>query len=222
MSDHFDLSYRPPSYWPEQLDQEQRLARISGQARREIVREALGRGDLESIDPMLASEELGYEDRGSWGLIHPALMGGEYLPNLGVADVEIARISLQSTLADQISIRASEVDGKIRYSVCDEYETDFELAFTESELPLTFGELIELINGSDHPESDMPGGLLTSHWEQMLDWDYSLDEAIEFASIESAWYPQIDSYYEQVAEEWCEAKRKQHPELYDYDEEDCA
>ena len=222
MSNEFDLSFRPPSYWPEQLDQEQLLARISGQARREIVREALGRGNLESIDPILASEELGYEDRRSWGLIHPTLMGGEYLPNLGVADVEIARISLQSTLADQISIRASRVDGKIRYSVLDEYETDFELAFTESELPLTFGELVELIDGSDHPESYMPGGLLTSHWEQMLDWDYSLDEAIEFASVESAWYPQLDSYYEQVAADWCEAKRKEHPELYHYDEEDCA
>ena len=161
MSNLFDLSYRPPGYWPEQLDQEQLLARISGQARREIVREALGRGDLASIDPILANEELGYEERRSWGLIHPALMGGEYLPDLGIADVEIARISLQSTLADQISIRAAGVDGKIRYSVFDEYETDYELAFTESELPLKFGELIELIDGSDHPESDMPGGLLT-------------------------------------------------------------
>ena len=104
----------------------------------------------------------------------------------------------------------------------DEYETDYELAFTESELPLKFGELIELIDGSDHPESDMPGGLLTSHWEQMLDWDYSLDKAIEFASIESAWYPQLDSYYEQVALDWSVAKCKEHPELYDYDEEDCA
>ena len=67
----------------------------------------------------------------------------------------------------------------------------------------------------------MPGGLLINHWEQMLDWDYSLDEAIEFASIESAWYPQLDSYYAQVAVDWCEAKCKEHPELYDCDE-DCA
>lgn len=218
-----DLSYRPQTYWPEQLDQEQLLARISGQARREIVRDALARGDIASIDPILADEELDYDDRRSWGLIHPTLMGGEFLPNLGIADVEIARISLRSTLADQTSIRAARVDEKIRYSVYDEYETEYKLAFSESELPLTLSELIELIDGSEHPEEEMPGGLLASHWKWMLDWGYALDEAIKFASIESAWYPQLTSYYEQVAADWCEAKCKERPELHDdYDEEDCA
>ena len=211
MSNLFDLTYRPQSYWPEQLNQEQRLARISGQARREIVREALARGDIASIDPILAYEELDDNDRRSWGLIDPTLMGGEFLPTLGIADVEIARISLKSTLADQISIRAARRDGKIRYSVYDEYETEYELAFNESELPLTLGELIKLIDGSRHPESEMPGGLLTSHWEYMLDWGNSLDEAIDFASIESAWYPELAEYYGQVAADWWEAKRKARP-----------
>ena len=75
----------------------------------------------------------------------------------------------------------------------DEYETEYELAFTESELPLTLGELVELIDGSRHPESEMPGGLLICHWENMLDWNYALDKAIDFASIESAWYPELAS-----------------------------
>ena len=220
----FDLSYQPQSYWPEELDQEQLLARISGQARREIVRDALARGDIASIDPILANEELDDNDRRSWGLIDPTLMGGEYLPQLGGDDVEIARISLKSTMADQISIRAARVDGKIHYLVVDEYETEYELAFTESELPLTLSELIELIDGSRHPESEMPGGLLTSHWEYMLEWNYALDKAIDFASIESAWYPELTEYYEQVAIDWSEAKRKARPDLYDedYEEEDCA
>ena len=219
----FDLSFRPATYWPEALDQEQLLARIAGQVRREIVREALANGDIATVDPILADEVLDDNDRRSWGLVHPALMGGEYLPTLAAEDVEIARISLRSTLGDQISIRAAQADEKIRYSVCDEYETEYELAFSESELPLTLSQLIELIDGSKHPEEQEPGGLLVCHWENMLEWDNSLDAAVDFASIESAWYPELAAYYEQVAADWCEAKRKEQPDVYgDYDEEDCA
>ena len=38
-------------------------------------------------------------------LIHPSFMGGEYLPDCGEDETEIARIELRSTLADVISIR---------------------------------------------------------------------------------------------------------------------
>ena len=156
-----------------------------------MVRDALARGDIASIDPILAEETLSEADRRSWGLIHPDLMGGEYLPDLDAEDVEIARISLRSTLSDQISIRAARAGDKIRYSVCDEYETEYRLAVTESELPLTLGELIALIDGSGHPEEEKPGGLLVCHWENMLEWSYPLDECIDFASIDSAWYPEL-------------------------------
>lgn len=223
MTTSFDLNYRPDTYWPDELNQEQLLARIPGQVRRDIARQVMAEDGDAGLNAVAANEDFNEVDRRDWGMVHPSCMGGEYLPQLGHDDVEIARISLKSTMADQISIRAARVDGRIRYSVDDEYETEYELAFTESEMPLTLGEVIGLIDGSKHPESDMPGGLLTSHWENMIEWGESLDKAIDFASIESAWYPQLTKYYEQVAIDWSEAKRKEHPDLHDdYDEEDCA
>jgi hypothetical protein len=208
MSNQFDLSYRPDTYWPESLDREQLLARIQGEARRDIVRQTLDEGDISDLDPVLAAEELDEENRRGWGLIHPAHMGGEYLPSLGAEDVEIARISLASVTSDQISIRASNTGGQIRYSVCDEYETEYDLAFTYSEHPLRLGELVKLIDGSGHPEEREGGGLLVCHWEHMLESHSDLEYCTAFAWIESAWYPELAAYYDQVASEWQEQKRR--------------
>ena len=54
-------------------------------------------------------------------LIHPSFMGGEYLPDYGRDEVEIARIELDSTTSDVINVRAQPRGKRIRYSVCDEY-----------------------------------------------------------------------------------------------------
>jgi len=219
MSVQIDQNYRPVTYWPEALDQEQRLSRIHGEARRTIAREVLAEEGFAGLTEFLARETLDDEERRDWGLVHPQCMGGEYLPQLGVEDVEIARISLASTTGDQISIRASHAGEKIRYSVCDEYDTEYNLAFSSSEQPLSLGELIQLIDGSGHPEEQGPLGLLVCHWENMIEWGNPPDEAVDFAWIQSAWYPELTAYYEQVASDWC--KQKQQELGYD-EEEDCA
>ena len=218
MSVQIDLNYRPNTYWPEALDQEQLLSRIQGESRRTIARDVLAEEGFAGLNAFLARETLDDEERREWGLVHPQCMGGEYLPQLGVGDVEIARISLASTTGDQISIRASHAGEKIRYEVCDEYEWTYELAFTESEQPLTLGELIALIDGSRNREEEQSGGLLVCHWENMIEWGNAPDEAVNFAWIQSAWYPELAAYYEQVAGDWHERKQQE----LDYEEEDCA
>lgn len=50
------------------------------------------------------------------------ILGGEYLGELRVGEVEIARVSLESVTADQVSVRARRDGSKIRYEVDDEYE----------------------------------------------------------------------------------------------------
>ena len=119
MSDQIDQNYRPNTYWPHSLNQEQLLTRIPGQVRRDIVRQLFAEDGNAGLDALAANEDFGNEDRRSWGLEHPSFMGGEYLPQLEVEDVEIARVSLASVTSDQISIRASRCGGKIQYSVCD-------------------------------------------------------------------------------------------------------
>jgi hypothetical protein len=219
MSIQIDQNYRPNTYWPEALDQEQLLSRIQGESRRTIARNVLAEEGFAGLTEFLARETLDDEDRRGWGLVHPHCMGGEYLPQLGMEDVEIARISLASTTSDQIVIRASNGGGKIRYDVCDEYDSTFELAFSESDQPLTLAELIAFIDGSKHEDDEEPGGLLVCHWENMCEWGESLDDAIGFAWIQSAWYPELAAYYGQVATDWYERKRQ---ELGYDEEEDCA
>ena len=220
MSVQIDLNHRPNTYWPEALDREQLLSRIQGESRRTIARRILAEEGFPGLTEFLAREVLDDEDRRNWGLVHPQCMGGEYLPQLGIGDVEIARISLASTTGDQISIRAGHAGKKIRYEVCDEYDTEFELAVTESERPLTLGELIQLIDGSGHREQEQPGGLLVCHWENMVEWGESLEAAVNFAWIQSAWYPELDLYYEQVASNWQEQKRRLLG--HEVEEEACA
>ena len=83
-----------------------------------------------------------------WGRFHPSNLGGEYLPRLRKGEVEIARISLESTTADQISVRARRLGRRIGYRVVDEYGSDFATYVchpASSASPLSLGELIALI-----------------------------------------------------------------------------
>ena len=48
------------------------------------------------------------------GGIHPAFMGGEYLPQFGQNEIEIARIVLASVTQDVISIRARRLTNASR------------------------------------------------------------------------------------------------------------
>jgi len=71
------------------------------------------------------SSSLDDESRRSLGQIHPTFMGGEYLPNYRRQEVAIARIELESTTSDVISLRATSAGALIKYSLVDEYETEF-------------------------------------------------------------------------------------------------
>src|SRR6516165_2437391 len=68
------------------------LSRVAGQERREALRRELAEGNLD-LPPELVACLLDEEDRNAIGRIHPAFMGGEYLPPLLDEEVEIARAS---------------------------------------------------------------------------------------------------------------------------------
>ena len=218
MSENIDLRYRPETYWPEALDQEQLLTRIKGESRRNIARNILAEEGFAGLNAFLAREELAEDERASWGGLHPAFMGGEYLPRLSLGEVEIARISLASVTSDQISIRAIHAGDKIQYAIHDEYQSEYELAFEDSRQPLTLAELIEFIDGSRHWDEQCPGGLLFSHCE----YDYSgcgdIEQAVGFAWISSAWYPQLSDWYEKKGDEWSARKEREQAEEMDADD----
>jgi len=175
------------------------LRNVNGQERRKMIQAYWKEGRLEELNEALLHDTLSEEDRVRLGRVHPRLMGGEYLPDYEAAEVEIARISLESTTGDVISIRAKWQPGGIAYRIVDEYQTEFRVARESSEKPLTLGELIELIDGSAHPGI---GTSLALGYNNMNAEDCPRHELRHFTSITSSFYRKLEAHYENVFEEW--------------------
>src|SRR5260221_6895807 len=90
-----------------------------------MIRENLLADNLDAIPDYVLNESLDDEARVSRGKIHPMFMGGEYLPDYGDCEVEIARIELKSTTYDVISLRARPIGSRIRYKLVGEYENEY-------------------------------------------------------------------------------------------------
>ena len=102
-----DYEFRPESFWTAASDPLAAILRnVKGRNRREMIRDYYAAGKLDQLSDELLEDALNDEVRISLGKIHPTFMGGEYLPNYGRQEVEIARIALASTTSDVISLRA--------------------------------------------------------------------------------------------------------------------
>jgi len=193
-----DLSFRPHTYFGPISAETHLLAHVTGHERREFLRAQLRSN---SDDPMLdLLTGLFSLDRESLGRIHPALMGGEYLPPFLDDETEIARISLASTTADQISVRARRLPDGIEYRIVDEYGdmVDYVCQPAHSELPLTLGELVALIDGAA-PD----GGAALAYLYMNVAADPANAERLRnFVQVSSEFYPQLASYYDQRIAAW--------------------
>ena len=118
-----DLDYSPRSYFLPPGVGVTHLAHVAGHERRKMARALLAAGE-EDLPPELLAELLDKEARAAIGRIHPMFIGGEYLPPLKPDEIEIARVSLASVTADQISVRARNSANGIKYRIVDEYDED--------------------------------------------------------------------------------------------------
>lgn len=145
-----DLKYRPNSYFWAREHHITLLSDIKGAERRKIYESALWGGNAHLIDPGLVEHALTAEDRTMQGRIHPNFMGGEYLPNQGAGEVEIARITIASTTQDVTSVYARRVGQRIHYRVVDEYSGGTLQGRSErtSLKPLTLKQLVDFFLGS--------------------------------------------------------------------------
>jgi len=212
-----DMTFRPDTYWPESLTSEQLISRIRGKTRQEIARSILKEEGFTGLSSFLAREELDKDERAAWGAIHPMNMGGEYLPALESGEVEFVRVSLASTTSDQISVRARRQGDKIKYRVVGEYEEQMQyvLPFDQSDRPLILAELVQLIDGSRIPDDIFFGGLVIGNWECGYSESCDVDDAMSFISISSPFYPELEAYYEEVAENWAQEHRFEDEEEED-------
>jgi hypothetical protein len=192
-----DLDFRPKSYfWPTALDTHL-LSRIKGAERRAALRRLLDSGRPEDVPDFLAKSALSRDERQALGQIHPAFMGGEYLPDLAHTETMIARITIASTTQDVTCVYARRRKGRIHYRVVDEYEggTLSGKNTRTSVRPLSLGQLESFFSGS---------------WSifEVLEMNFSEngydgDEMQAFVvDISSPFYPDLESLYRERIGVW--------------------
>jgi len=186
------------------------IARIKGTTRRRLAYETITSG-LPDVPEVIFDTTLSEEAREAWGAVHPALMGGEYLPDREPGEVEIVRLELASTTADVIAVLAHREDGEIRYRVVDEYDSNYVFSPGHSREPLTLGEVVALLDQAYDPNWHAAArayGLLEGFWEWNLRTGDSPEHAAQFVSVSSSVYPALSDYYGSRAREWIATSRK--------------
>jgi hypothetical protein len=200
-------SFRPSSYWQDKDPLAAILRNVKGANRRQMITDYWNAGRIEELDPDLLADETVPELRQFLERLHPSFMGGEYLPDLLPAEVEIARVSLRSTTFDVISIRAHRKPGSdlIHYRIEDEYDTRFEFEPTTSADPLTHDELVALIDGVDGGKGC---GLALCYNEMNFEGMGDAGSLRNFTTVSSLFYPDLEDHYEAVFDRWVEKKRE--------------
>ncbi len=202
--------FRPKSYWDDSDPLKAILKNIKGEKRRQLVIDYWNAGHLEKLNATLLQDELETEERRSLGRIHPSFMGGEYLPGYLPGEVEIARIWLQSTTSDVISLRACPRPSGISYRIEDEYEGQFTLPITESRVPLSLGELVRQFE--EGRLKGLFGNIATGYNE--MNAEFAERESLRhFTRITSNIYSQLVTHFEKVFEAWAQPEEIEEVEL---------
>ena len=184
-------SFRPESYWKDNNPLSSILRNIKSTKRRQMIADYWNAGYVENLLQETLADDPSPDFQRFLESIHPSFMGGAYLPDFLPTEVEIARVELESTTSDVISIRARhEPGGKlIHYRIVDEYETDFKFEPTTSTGPLSHDELIALLDGVDDGRD---GGLALCYNEMNFSAMGDAEFLRHFTSVSSLFYPIAD------------------------------
>lgn len=193
-------AFRPKSYWNDTTVEQAILRGVKGRRRRELISQALADGQFEHVAEEIQSAEISDDLRRRLGRIHPSFMGGEYLPGYPAGETEIARIDLESTTSDVISIRARREGGLIHYRVVDEYHEVFRCDPESSARPFSLGEFVEFIDAVSH--NDLWGPYSLAYNELNADAGTERRNLRHFTRISSDLYPELSDHFERVFADW--------------------
>jgi hypothetical protein len=141
-------------------------------------------------------------------------MGGEYLPDFKREEVEIARVTLQSSTQDVISVRAKAAANRIKYRIVDEYETPSTISPASSSRPLSMSRLICLMDGAKVGVWDGVSWSTGVVWGPLtMNLENSDDplKLIDFVEVTSEFYPQLGDYYADEIRRFLQARLEELP-----------
>ena len=183
MNDTVDLAYRPDTYFRPQKLERYLLSKVKGAVVRRKLQAMFDEGRHAEVRTLLTAEGISAADRKTLESFHPMFMGGNYLPDTEDGEVEIARISIESTTHDVTCVYARPDGGSIRYRVVDEYDGDTlqETTETQTDRPMTVGEFADFFLAA---------------WPllEVLEMNFENDReaSLEFFCAESEFYPDFD------------------------------
>jgi len=183
MADPINLDYKPKSYFGPRRLEEYLISQVKGAVVRERLETLFNEGRYDEVAALLGEHGLSKADLKALGAVHPMFMGGNYLPDMGEEEIEIARIEIASTTFDVTSLYAKPDNGVIHYRVVDEYEGDTLSGPGEmtSQEPLTLREMT---------------GFFLNAWSLIdvleMNFDDDIESALAFFSAKSSFYSDFD------------------------------
>lgn len=199
---NYDLNYRPASYWDTDGLLTGVWANIKGDARRNYIKALVQAGLIDRLKAEDLENSLPTEHRRAAGLVHPSLMGGEYLPDYLHGEVEIARIAMASVTRDVTSIRARPLAPgfkRIAYRVVDEYQSEYQVDRAYSLKPLTMGGLMRLMARCRAVDYQ---GLVFGFLDFSAECAGEADDYRDFLTVSSEFYPELEDCYSERIERW--------------------
>jgi hypothetical protein len=183
MADAINLDYKPKSYFGPRRLEEYLISQVKGAVVRERLETLFNEGLYGEVAVLLGEHGVSNTDLKALGAVHPMFMGGNYLPDMGEEEVEIARIEIASTTFDVTSLYAKPDNGVIRYRVVDEYGGDTLSGPSEmtSEEPLTLGEMTDFFLNA-WPLIDV----------LEMNFDDDIESALGFFKAKSHFYSDFD------------------------------
>lgn len=183
MTKNIDLEFRPTTYFRPQKLEDYLLSKVKGAVLRKKLQALFDEGRHAEVSQLLSTDGISAADRKALESVHPMFMGGNYLPDTEEGEVEIGRISIQSTTYDVTCVYAKPINGEIHYRIVDEYNGETLDAPTEavSKQPMSLQEFRDFF---------LKGWPLLDVLEMNFEGD--LDGSLDFFTCASDFYPEFD------------------------------
>ena len=199
-----DYDFRPETYWElnEPAIEALRNDRADGDATMALAAIETGvHGDVK-----LRKEALDDIERNFLRDFCPRVNQNCYPDDHEPGEVVIAWIEVNSDAEDQLTVRTKRVGEKIQYRVVDYYWRDVDFSPRESLLPLTLGELVDLIDGAQLEDCKHRGlGLCFTIENYEREKRAPSEDLLEFTKVHSIFYSQLKTHYCHAALRWLDS-----------------